>query len=144
MKYGMEGFYLKSLSMKYHDYNTTLDRFKAPIFFFFRFREVFNIVFDEYLEPSPKDHEHRFRQKNSCTDLVVRPEKKIPASRENFLTNWQNKEQLMEMLMETLTKVGEQILKSSKHADTLVVQKAVTQTYGGNKSVQVLANDSGL
>ena len=102
------------------------------------------IVFDGYLEESPKDHEHRFRRKHSCSDLFVRPEKKIPASREKFLTNSQNKEQLIEMLMEALTKVGEQVLKSNKDADTLVVQTAVTQTDGGNKSVQVLANDSDI
>ena len=46
--------------------------------------------------------------------------------------------------MEALTKVGEQVLKSNKDADTLVVQTAVTQTNGGNKSVQVLANDSDI
>ena len=53
-------------------------------------------------------------------------------------------EQLIEMLMEAMTKVGEQVLKSNKDADTLVVQTAVIQTNGGNKSVQVLANDSDI
>ena len=104
------------------------------------------IVFDGYQEQIPKDHEHHFRRKHSCSDLVVRPEKKIPASMEKFLTNSQNKEQLIEMLMVALTKVGEQVLKSNKDADTLVVQTAVTQTNGGNKSlsVQVLVNDSDI
>ena len=60
------------------------------------------------------------------------------------MTNWQNKEQLKEMLIETLTKVGEQVFKSNKYIDTLVVQTAVTQTNGGKKSVQVLANDSDI
>ena len=45
--------------------------------------------------------------------------------------------------METLTKVGENFSKATS-ADTLVVQTAVTQTNGGNKSVQVLANDSDI
>lgn len=84
------------------------------------------VVFDGY-GSSTKDHDHLRRTKNSCCNILIRPDIKNIVPREKFLDNNSNKAQLIRLLAETFCRNGISVQQCPDDADTSIVRKTLDE-----------------
>ena len=102
------------------------------------------IVFDGYNKRSTKDHKHiRAQNCQTCADLKVTKDTMVRHTREDFLSNGKNKDQLIEFLSQVLRESGHTVTQSEEDADTQIVDAAVDISCAG-KAVTVVADDTDI
>ena len=76
---------------------------------------------------SAKDHEHlrRLNSQQESADVFVFEEVTVHYSREEFLSNTKNKEQLIKLLASHFVTQGHQVLNCEEDADTQIVREAL-------------------
>ena len=76
---------------------------------------------------SIKDHDHlrRLNSQQASADILVFEEGTVHCSREEFLSNTKNKEQLIELLASHFVTQGHQVLNCEEGADTQIVTEAL-------------------
>ena len=100
------------------------------------------IVFDDYLESSTKDHIHQKRYPVKSMDVAVNPSGKPLCAKTVFLSNPNNKQQLINQLGMCLIKSGYAVLHSTQDADTMVVNTAMSKI--GRSDVILVGDDTDL
>ena len=95
--------------------------------------------FDGY-KPSPKDHEHHRRTKNSAggVEIQVVGSNVCPVSKTKFLSNPKNKENFIDYLCLLLEEEGIETYKAQDDGDTLIVKMALS----AECPLEVIAEDS--
>ena len=99
------------------------------------------VVFDGY-NSSPKDHEHKRRIKNYSANILLNKETPCTMSKQRFLSNNQNKSQLIVLLSNVLSSQGIHVVVAADDADTLVVREALKLAQSG--LVHVHADDTDI
>ena len=100
------------------------------------------IVFYGYAGlPSTKDHEHSRRGSMVSPDFKIREETILTVSQQSFLTNSNNKNSLLKLLIPRLLSEGHTVKQAEADADTMIV-KTVLEAAREGKSVTVFANDT--
>ncbi|CAK6949720.1 hypothetical protein GWK47_043402 [Scomber scombrus] len=82
------------------------------------------VVFDGY-NSSPKDHNHIWRTKNSCCDLLIQPDMIHLTPKAKFRDNTHNKGELINLLSSTLRKHQITVEQCDNDADTSIVRAAL-------------------
>ena len=102
-------------------------------------------MFDGYSKCSTKDHEHLRRQQkgSSCPDIVVAENLEVNISREDFLSNGSNKQQLISLLAKRLREEGHTVRQCESDADTKIVDAALKIASLG-QIVTVVADDTDI
>ena len=99
------------------------------------------VVFDGY-NKSTKDHTHRRRQKLFCHDMNINLENVPYTAKEFFLSNGNNKTELIKFLSDALRNAGIDTLCCIDDADTTIVRSALDQALEG--AVVVRAEDADI
>ena len=87
---------------------------------------VCTVVFDGYGKMSIKDHEHlRLNSQQVRADVLVFEEGTVHYSREEFLSNTKNKEQLIKLLASHFVAQGHQVLNCEEDVNTQIVREAL-------------------
>lgn len=105
------------------------------------------VVFDGYSNSKNStktaEQERRYRLKKSV-DIHLNRDTEITVNQEQFLSNQNNKDRLINMLKSDLQKNGIQIQQASDDADVLIVNTAIEQLMGGASNVAVIGEDVDL
>ena len=86
------------------------------------------VVFDGYDDPtSTKSSEHKRRKltNGSSQDIIINIENEVPCSKERFLSNSNNKKQLISLLSAAFQRDGQQVYECKGDADTKIVSTAL-------------------
>ena len=102
------------------------------------------VVFDGYICPSTKDHEHQRRSKGkkTCNNIEVNSSKQLLVLKERFLSNNLNKNSFVNLLADTLVVAGICVIHTVEDADILVVKAALDCATSG--TVNVYADDTDI
>ena len=94
---------------------------------------------------SAKDHEHirRLNSQQESADVFVFEEVTVHYSREEFLSNTKNKEQLIKLLASHFVTQGHQVLNCEEGADTQIVTEALDVACR-KENVTVVAEDTDI
>ena len=87
-----------------------------------------HVVFDGYNNPTSiksNEHERRKKTQGSCPEVEIFEENESKYNRERFLSNWKNKEQLIALIAEFLTRDGQNVHICQGDADTKIVSTAL-------------------
>ena len=82
------------------------------------------VVFDGY-SPSTKDHEHRRRVKDYCSDIRITKSTACTVTKKKLLVNSNNKKGLIDLICEVFLDNGIRVIKAKDDADTLIVREAL-------------------
>ena len=106
---------------------------------------VCTVVFDGYGKMSIKDHDHlrRLNSQQASADVLVFEEGTVHYSREEFLSNTKNKEQLIKLLASHFVTQGHQVLNCEEGADTQIVTEALDVACR-KENVTVVAEDTDI
>lgn len=103
------------------------------------------VVFDGYTDTSEStkaaEQSRRYRLRR-CVDINVSLESEMKFKQEDFLSNFHNKSQLINLLMMQLQKNGINTLQASGDADVDIVKTAINRSQ--NSSVAVIGEDVDL
>ena len=87
---------------------------------------VCTVVFDGYGKMSIKNHEHlRLNRQQASADVIVFEEGTVHYSRQEFLSNTKNKEQLIRLLASHFVAQGHQVLNCEEDVNTQIVREAL-------------------
>lgn len=101
---------------------------------------VDTVVFDGY-QSSTKDATHRSRSGRQAQVIEIRNDNECPSDRDNFLTNYVNKQEFVNTLASELENRGIKCILCPSDADTTIVKTALAVT---EKPVVVLADDTDI
>lgn len=106
---------------------------------------VCTVVFDGYGKMSIKDHEHsrRLNGQQPSADVLVFEEGTVHHSREEFLSNTKNKEQLIKLLTSHFVTQGHKVLNCEEDADTHIMRAALDVACR-KENVTVVAEDTDI
>ena len=99
------------------------------------------VVFDGY-ENSTKDHAHRRRKKLFCHDMKITLHNTPYATKEKFLSNGNNKTELISHLKEAFEKVNIDTICCTNDADTSIVRSCLENSITGR--VELRGEDADL
>ena len=99
------------------------------------------MIFDGY-NSSTKDHAHRRRKKLFCHDMLIRKDNIPYTSKDKFLSNENNKTELIKFIAEELKSVNIDVICCRDDADTSVVKTAVSDA--SEETVEVRAEDGDI
>ena len=119
---------------KNETFNVIFERYAC----FLRKLNLHTIVFDGY-DLSTKDSTHQKRAGNISQDVDIKEDNLCPASRKDFLGNFQNKKHFVEHLASHL-KSSFKVIECPSDADTSIVKEALTMAK--NSMVTVLSDDT--
>ena len=101
------------------------------------------VVFDGYLhDMSTKNQEHIWRGSTSAVNVTVTKDATVTCSRDKFLRNPSNKEQLIVVLTNDLKDTGKLVFQSQSDADILIVN--TTLEFASEKDVVVVADNTDI
>ena len=101
------------------------------------------VVFDGYVDQFSNKAEEQFRRSGlTSSNIKIKDSMRVTTTREAFLRNSNNKEQLIEELSQHLERSGCNTTKSTGDADVLIVKKGLE--YAENKNVVVMADDTDI
>ena len=89
-------------------------------------REV-TIVFDGYKEHSTKDMTHRRRKRHNCADIFPDLDKQLTVKKDQFLSNSDNKQRFIDILVKVLRDSGITCIRSEADADLNICKAALEQ-----------------
>ena len=103
------------------------------------------IVFDGFDQMSTKDHEQarQMAEQPPGVDVFITEKGSIHNTREEFLANGKNKEQLIKLLSVALTQGGHQVIVFEGDADTQIATEAIDLACN-KKNVTVFAKDTDI
>ena len=101
------------------------------------------IVFDGYESASTKSVEQKRRGKRfqTCPDVDVKEDIIVPFTQEKFLSNKNNKVQLIKMLSQYFKDDGNEVINCSGDADSTICHTALDLATTGEKEVVLIADD---
>ena len=99
------------------------------------------VIFDGY-NHSTKDHEHRNRQGQGFREIEVTGNNKVMTSKAKFLSNSQNKNGLIKLIIGACQEIGIAGEQAISDADTLITKRAIESSSEG--AVNVIANDTDI
>ena len=104
------------------------------------------IVFDGYESAPTKLIEQKRRGKRfqKCRYVDMKEDIIVPLTQEKFLSNTNNKVQLIKMLSEYLKEDGNEVLKCSGDADSTICHTALDLATTGEKEVVLIADDTDI
>ena len=103
---------------------------------------VCTVVFDAYGKMAIKDHKHlrRLNSQQTSENVLVFEEGTVHYSKEKFLSNTKNKEQLIKLLASHFVTQGHQVLNCEEDADTQIVREAL-EVACRKENITVVAED---
>ena len=107
---------------------------------------ICSIIFDGYQMPSTKDHEHSRRRAKThliCPDVVLAESNVVRHTKQLFLSNNKNKQQLINLLAKYFTEEGHKIYQCDGDADTTIVDVALKCALT-KEAVTVVAEDTDI
>ena len=104
------------------------------------------IVFDGYESASTKSVEQKRRGKRfqKSPDVDVKEDLIVPFTQEKFLSNTNNKVQLIKMLSQYLKDDGNKVINCSSDADSTISYTALDLATTGEKEVVLIADDTDI
>ena len=101
-----------------------------------------SIVFDGYEGPTTKDSEHARREKYTSHSVRIHEENEIKSNQDRFLSNRDNKVQIILLLAAWLYRNGNEVFVCKGDADCKIV--SVTLSIAKEKPVIVVAGDTDI
>ena len=103
------------------------------------FKKDVTVVFDGY-KPSPKDHDHKRRNKAFSSNIVLNQNTPCTNTKARFLTNIHNTTKMILLLSDVLGRNGLEVLRAEDHANIMIVKTALR--YALARDVEVIVEDT--
>ena len=136
------GWLLRQTSWGKSDtWKTIIERYVDLVQYLGSSSEAVSVIFDGY-ESSTKDHTHRRRMKHFCHDMQINLENIPYTTKEKFLSNANNKTELITLITNKLRENGVHVTECRDDADTAIVKSILE--FSKINPVEVRAEDSDI